>query len=284
MLLSSLALTGAAHATTQTVTLDRDGVRLEGTLELPDSAAPAPVLLLLPDAGLTDRDGNGTDAESRDALKNLALALQAKGLASLRADKRGVRQGVYATLSELVADARAWLALLKRDARFNRVVVVGHGEGSLIGMALDGAAGFVSLNGLGRPAQIGLLETIDRTRPADAYVDSTIIVTELEEGRRVADMEPGLYRYFRPEVQGYLISLFALDPAAEFARVTVPALLVRGGADGRVAAVETEALARANPRAQRLSVPAMRHDLTDGSGAVSGVLLEGLLAFVGALR
>ena len=35
---------------------------------------------------------------------------------------------------DYINDAREWIQLLKQDKRFSKVIVIGHSEGSLIGM------------------------------------------------------------------------------------------------------------------------------------------------------
>ncbi|MDQ2929540.1 MAG: alpha/beta hydrolase, partial [Gemmatimonadota bacterium] len=54
-----------------------------------------------------------------------------------------------------VDDAAAWIRMLCADRRFAAFVVVGHNEGSLVGMLAAqraSADGFISLEGAGRPA------------------------------------------------------------------------------------------------------------------------------------
>lgn len=278
VLLAWLAQT--AHAASQIVSLETGSGSLSATLELPVEGGPWPLAVIVGDAGV-DRDGNGLESEGRDGIKKLALELASGGVASLRLERRTANPDP--SIQEHVSDARAWLGLMGRDARFSSLVVVGHGEGSLSGMiaARDTqAAAFVSVCGLGRPAQRGLLERIESARPADAYVESSLIVSELEAGRSVADMEPGLFRYFRISAQAYLISLFALDPAREFARLPKPALIVRGGADASVGTLESGALASARPDARAVVIPAMRHDLTTANGDLAPGLVDAILAFV----
>src|SRR5258707_535179 len=55
----------------------------------------------------------------------------------------------------LVGDVVEWIKVLRKDSRFSRVGVVGHSEGSLVGMLAakqGGADAFVALAGCGRRA------------------------------------------------------------------------------------------------------------------------------------
>lgn len=73
---------------------------LYGTLELPKSKPPFPVVLIIAGSGPTDRDGNSTARPApnvppgpNNSLKLLAGGLAAQGIASLRYDKRGIGEG-----------------------------------------------------------------------------------------------------------------------------------------------------------------------------------------------
>ena len=142
----SLALTMvAASAAPADIDLGYTGVH--GTVELPAGPAPGPVVLLIAGSGNTDRNGNGPGVVN-DSLKQLAVGLSTLGIASVRYDKRGVAASAAAaiggeaslTIDQYADDAAAWITQLKHDARFNKVIVVGHSEGALIGLLASSRA------------------------------------------------------------------------------------------------------------------------------------------------
>jgi len=74
---------------------------LAGTLSLPAVAKGVPVVLLIAGSGPTDRDGNNPMLPGKnDALKQLASSLAARGVASVRYDKRGIGGSAAAMTAE----------------------------------------------------------------------------------------------------------------------------------------------------------------------------------------
>lgn len=140
--LSTLLPFNLSFAASEAVTLETLTGTLYGTLELPGGPGPYSVALIHPGSGPTDRDGNSALVPGKnDSLKLLAEGLVEQGIASLRIDKRGVGESAAAAPSETalrfetyVADAVAWLGKLRDDERFGDLYVIGHSEGSLIGM------------------------------------------------------------------------------------------------------------------------------------------------------
>lgn len=116
-----LLLSGMTVAGTSSIKIDTDQGTLSGTLEMPSGETTCPMALIVPGSGPTDRDGNNPLAGQNNSLKLLAFALKAKGIGSLRFDKRGVGESTRAGSREedlnfetYVRDAVAWCTVLKK--------------------------------------------------------------------------------------------------------------------------------------------------------------------------
>jgi uncharacterized protein len=265
------ALGAAQSGSESDISLQTSAGTLFGTLRLPP-AIPAPVVLIVPGSGPTDRNGNNPLVPGKnDAYALLASALAGGGIASVRYDKRGIGASWIAGGSEknlrfddYVSDAEGWIRLLAADHRFSAVTVAGHSEGSLIGMLSvqsETARALVSLEGAGRPAPAVLREQLKRNLTPKLYAKADAVIHTLEQGKLSPNPPPELDLLFRESVQPYLISWFKYDPAQEIAKVRIPVTIVQGTADVQVSMDDERTLARANPAARVVIVEGMNHVL-----------------------
>lgn len=259
-----------AQAAETLITLDTPTGQLAGTLELPAGADKPRVALLIAGSGPTDRDGNSSMIPGRnDSLKLLAAGLAEAGIATVRYDKRGIGGSHAAGSAEsalrfemFVDDAAAWIARLKADPRFASVAVIGHSEGSLIGMLAarqTDAAAFVSIAGIADGASTLMRKQLEGKLPPELEKESERILVSLESGVVVDPVPPALVTLFRPSVQPYLISWFKYVPAQRIAELTMPVLVVQGNTDIQVDVVQANRLHGARPGAKLAIIPGMNH-------------------------
>ncbi len=243
---------------------------LYGTFDLPQGNGPYPVVVIIAGSGPTDRDGN-QPVMKNDSLKLLGAGLAAHGIATLRYDKRGVGESAPAGGREedvrfemLLNDAAAWVEELDKDKRFAKVGIVGHSEGSLIGMLAAKQVKvdfFVSIAGMGRRFSELLREQLTKNlaqRP-DLRKRSLQILDDLVAGRTVDDVPPELMAKFRPSVQAYVMSLFKYDPTKEIASLEMPVMIVQGTTDIQVSVEDAKWLATANKNAHVSIIDGMNH-------------------------
>ena len=146
------------------------GVRLAGTLTVPQGAGPFPAVILISGSGAQDRDE--TILEHKPFLV-LADHLTRRGIAVLRVDDRGVggSSGKVAssTSEDFAGDVKAGIATLKARPDINpkAIGLIGHSEGGIIAPLVatrsSDVAFIVLLAGTGLPgdeiltSQVGLL-------------------------------------------------------------------------------------------------------------------------------
>lgn len=253
-------------------TLDTPTGTLHGSLLLPATPGPWPIALIIAGSGPTDRNGNSPLLPGHnDSLKRLADTLASTGIASLRYDKRGIAESRAAGPAEsalrfeqYVDDAALWGFQLKTDPRFTDTAIIGHSEGSLIGMLAAAKAkpgAFVSLAGPSQPAADILRGQLRGKLPAALAEKNAAILAHLEQGQAVGDIPPGLQALYRHSVQPYLMSWMRYSPTDAIRRLHMPVLIVQGGSDIQVSTVDAEELHEAQPAARLLLLPGMNHVL-----------------------
>ncbi|ANU26290.1 alpha/beta hydrolase [Planococcus versutus] len=280
------------------------GGLMKAEVEMPKGEGPFPVMVILAGSGPTDRDGNSVMIPGKnDSLKMVAEEMAANGIASIRYDKRGVgmNQALGGNEADLrfddyIADAAAWVDHLKSTDRFTDVGIIGHSEGSLIGMAAAKRASadlFISIAGAGRPIDEVLMEQLAAQLPEDLMNEAWEIIDQLKRGEQVATVSPHLQSIFRPSVQPYLISWLAYHPQEEVAALNMPVLIIGGMADSQVPASDAESLHAAHPKSQLLIIDDMNHvlkmvlDKSENEAAYSNPdlpladgLMEGIVEFL----
>ena len=243
-----------------------------GTLTTPKNFSNAPIVLIIAGSGPTDRDCNSPIIKC-DAYKKLAHELAENNIASVRYDKRGVAESRQSDENEAdirfddyINDAKGWIHFLRQDKRFSKIIVIGHSEGSLIGMiAATDADKFISIAGAGQSANKVL--KIQLSNPEKDIQDSLFaILDSLANGKTVDNVDPAFNSFFRPSVQPYLISWFKYDPQVEIQKLVIPVLIIQGTNDIQVSVDDAKRLSKANPKSQLILIEKMNHILRTVDG------------------
>jgi pimeloyl-ACP methyl ester carboxylesterase len=272
--LSQASWAQPSYFSSQEAELAITGGTLKGTLFTPNDVNRPAVVLIIAGSGPTDRDGNSPLlAGKNNSLLQLADSLAARGIASLRYDKRGVAKSQIKGFKEEqmlftdgVSDAQGWVQWL-REKGFRKIYIAGHSEGSLIGLIAaqsEKIKGFISIAGVGRPIDLVLREQL----AAGAGPDSLKLLANryldtLMSGQRIAKPNPLLFSLFRPSVQPYMISWLRYDPQQLIRSLALPVLIMQGTNDIQVKETDAELLARANPNAKLVIIENMNHVLKE---------------------
>lgn len=244
--------------------------RLFGTLAVPREGKANTLCIIVPGSGPTDRNGNSGVFVYANSYKMLSDSLVMNGYAVLRYDKRGVGESVYAFTNETeltfplyCEDLGQVIRGQRKDGNFSKIVLIGHSEGSTVSLMTalkDTVDGFISLCGPGRSAD-SLLLTQLRTQPLKVREEAEMIIRTINNGESMPKVSESLQSLFRPSVQPYLRSWFAVKPYAEIAELSCPVLIVQGNTDIQVAVSEGERLKAARPSAELITIDQMNHVL-----------------------
>lgn len=259
----------------QNVVLSTTTGDLEGTILMPKKGKKVPLAVLVSGSGPTDRDGNNPQMKN-NSLKQLAESLCEQGIATLRFDKRGVAESTLALDDEAnirfetyINDVCDWIEYASTIARVSHIFVIGHSEGSLIGMIAarknQHTNGFISLSGAGYPADEILRKQLNAQLSENYILQANAMIDTLKNGKTLQQVPADFYSLFRPSVQPYLISWFRYNPQLEMATLKIPVLLINGGRDIQVGTENLEALLTALPSSETAIIPTMNHVLKDCS-------------------
>ena len=239
-----------------------------GTLMVPSNVkGRIPLALIIAGSGPTDRDGNNSMMKN-NSLKQLAESLATNGIASLRYDKRGVADSKQAGKSEAdlkfedyINDANDWIKLLKQNIMYSKIIVIGHSEGSLIGMnAAKNAEGFISLAGAGYSADLILKNQLG-AQGKQIQEMCFPIIDSLKEGKLVTNVNLMLSSLFRSSVQPYMISWFKHNPQADIKQLKFPSLIIQGDNDLQISLDDARQLSAASPKSKLVIIEKMNHVL-----------------------
>ncbi len=264
-----LFLLVAAAVASSNVTIPGPLGPLAATLTEP--AKNAPVVLLIPGSGPTDRNGDNPAGVSGGIYRQLSDQLAARGIATLRGDKRGmfgskaaIADANRVTIADYVTDVRGWTRFLQ--ARGKRCVwLAGHSEGGLVALAAaqqpKGICGIILLAAPGRPLGAVLRAQLKPQLPQNMFASADAAIARLERRQRVdpASVPAPLASLFNPAVQPYLMDLMSYDPAALAATTKVPMLIIQGETDIQVRVGDARLLAAARPGAKLVLIPGINH-------------------------
>lgn len=251
--------------------LIQTGDTLFGTLQQAlQTSAINRIVLIIAGSGPTDRDGNNMLGVKANTYKMLADSLAQIGIASVRYDKRGVGASAAALkdqsklrFEDMVADAVAFIQKIKSLNQYKEIYIIGHSEGSLIGMlaaAQTNVNGFISIAGAGAPADVVIKRQIKEQQPS-LYPDVETILQQLKQGKEIQVENSALSQLFNSSIQGYMRSWIQYNPQTIIKKLNMPVLIIQGSNDLQVNMSDATQLKKAAPKAKLLVIDGMNHVL-----------------------
>lgn len=239
---------------------------IEGSLMVPNEGTNQ-IAIIIGGSGPTDRNGNQNFLKTNN-LKKLAIQLADHGIATFRYDKRIVKQiktnsvDPNIKFDDFVSDAKDVVKYFKNEERFKNIFIIGHSQGSLIGMlaAQDGIDGLISIAGAGQSIDSIIIEQVEQTAPM--FLDDTKRVFDsLRSGNTTTDYPPALASIFDSSIQKFMMNWMSYDPVEIIKTLKTPVLIINGTKDLQVKTEEAELLHEANANSQIKLIDKMNHVL-----------------------
>lgn len=239
---------------------------IDGSLVVPNSGSDQ-LAIIIAGSGPTDRDGNQNFLKSNN-LKKLAIALADNNIASFRYDKRIVKQIKTNTtdpnirFDDFVTDALDVVKYFKSKNEFKKIYIIGHSQGSLIGMlaSITDVDGMISLAGAGQSIDNVIIEQVEKTAPMFT-TDTKRVFDTLRSGKTTTNYPPALASVFDISIQEFMMSWMKYDPAQVINELNIPILLINGTKDLQVEPDEAELLHAANKNSELKLIDKMNHVL-----------------------
>jgi len=250
-----------------------ENCNIYGTLKVPEANGKLPIALIIAGSGPTDRNGNNP-MMTCNTYQMLSDSLNKYGIATLSYDKRLIAKSkcelkeVDLRFEDYVEDAKRWIDFISQNESFSKIVVIGHSEGSLIGMIASAnnvnVSKYISIAGIGSSGDEILKEQLSKqleSQPIAIKDQIFSYIDDLKQGKLLENVPLSLYSLFRPSVQPYMISWFKYNPKEEIAKLKIPMLILQGRLDIQVSENEANYLHQANPDAKIVFINNMNHVL-----------------------
>ncbi|NNE30748.1 MAG: alpha/beta fold hydrolase [Winogradskyella sp.] len=271
LLVSSFGFSQDKLFTTEELTVNE---YIDGTLLTPlnSDSEKFDLAILIAGSGPTNRDGNQNFLKN-NSLKKLAQALSNKGIATFRYDKRIVKQIRQGNVDkdimfdDFVTDATSVIEFFKNKGTYNKIYVIGHSQGSLVGMlaAKGNADGFISIAGAGNNIGDVIVEQVTKMAPKLGE-EALRVTTILKKGETTSEFPVALASLFNADLQPFMINWMKYYPAEILKTIQVPILLLNGSKDLQVSVDEAKLLKASNERAQLVIIENMNHVLFEIEG------------------
>jgi hypothetical protein len=237
-----------------------------GTLLLPETTGKSPLIIFVHDQGVVDRNGN--DLRSRHfAYKQLADTLLNQGIATYRYDKRTFteiktrRVSNNILLDDFVVDVKEAIYAFSKDERFSKIILLGHGQGSLVSLLANNKNidKIISIGGSGMSIDDVIVEQIALQQPGLDKVARKTFDQVLSQDDIVEDIERDLTSIISPQMQPFMKSWMKYKPTELAAGISTPVLVIHGKLDRQVAVKQATLLDKAFPNSQLVIIKGMNH-------------------------
>ncbi|HLV40437.1 alpha/beta hydrolase [Xanthomarina sp.] len=238
---------------------------VDGILLTPTETKNSSLAIIIGDSGPTDRNGN-QNFQKNNILKKLAEDLSKNGIATYRYDKRIVKQirkgrvDKNIRFDNFVEDAESIIAYFTNKKTFKNIYIIGHGQGSLVGIlaSKEDVTKFISIGGSGKSIDKVILDQIEQTVPG-LLDESELAFNILRKNKTTINYPSALESIFSMENQAFMSSWMQYHPQEQIAELTIPTLIINGTKDLQVPVEEAQLLKDASKKGSLLLLEDMNH-------------------------
>lgn len=262
------------------------GISLPATLTIPNNVKKPPIVIFVHGSGPADRDESFL---SLKPFKDLAVGLAAKGIASLRYEKRTLEYSDEMTLNmneqtlytETINDAVYALnyASTLKEINKDKIFVLGHSLGGMCGpkigeMNIKTLKGVILLAGNARPMDVLLIEQLEKLSKQDSSdVKSEMMLNMVKYQAKILNSDTFSLKTKRLLLPlglptKYWMSAKQYNQAETAKKLNMPFLVLQGERDYQVTMKDFNIWKTVclNPQSKFISYSKLNHCFIEGEG------------------
>lgn len=249
----------------QDILIKNDSIELPGTLSYTEQSKQ--LIIWIHGSGNVDRNGNQAGANvNANYIQQFREEINKEDIAFFSFDKRTANPKNIPYLKNIVfedfiSDVKEVTKFFKNKKQFDSITLVGHSQGSLIGMlSLEGVDKYISLAGPAAAIDKTIIKQISANSPIFTEIAKAHF-KELKETGEIKEVNPMLVSIFAKQNQNFITSWMKYDPTQEIGKIKIPVLIINGDADLQVKVDDAKTLHESNKESKLVIVPQMNHVL-----------------------
>lgn len=254
-----------AQIKSEEILLKNGNIELPGTLSYIKEKTP--LIIWVHGSGPIDRNGNQPILNANaNYIKQFRDAINKEDLAFFSFDKSSTNPKNLpffkdATINIFIDDIKKIVEHFKSQNRFSEIILLGHSQGSLIGMmALKNADKFISVAGTSEKLEDVLVSQLAKNNEVMAKMIGEHF-SELEQKNSIEKVDPQLANVFAKPNWSFLKSWNQINPSIEAKKIKIPTLIINGTKDLQVQIDNAEKLHKIIPSSKLVIIEGMNHVL-----------------------
>lgn len=255
-----------AQVKSENIIIKNDSIELPGTLTY--TSKKTPLIIWVHGSGNVDRNGNQGKIIKANYIQKFRKAINVNDIAFFSYDKRTATPKNYNFLKkvvfeDLVTDAKKVIDHFKNDQRFSEIILIGHSQGSLIGMlASKNIDKYISIAGSAHTIDKTIIKQVNKQNEQLGKITKNHFEELLNTGD-IKQVNPSLISIFAKQNLPFISSWTKYNPVEEIKKLTIPTLIINGNKDLQVQVEEAELLHKANSKTTIDIIDKMNHVLIE---------------------